>query len=495
MVSVRRWALLLGSLLLAGMCGGVAGSATRPVGALAQMPKRTVCDAESKIKGCARVRAFNSPQALAVSPDGRFLYVAVSPGASVVTFSRNLKTGALRQLRGSFGCVSELEENCIRAESLQGAKSLAVSRDGRHVYVAAAEGDAVSVLVRQPGLHGLRPAVGERQCVRADRRITEGCSHGRVLGGPNAVAVSGDGRNVYVTGTWGLAAFSRDARTGALAQLSGTGGCVTDDGTDPYRLELEGDFNDDAFEIVCSQGRAIVGLSDVKVSPDGANVYATSGVLGAVVVFARDRTTGTLTQLEGPLGCLSGDDSVADSCTKARALGGAESLAISADGRTVYVASPYSNALVVLVRDRRTGALTQPEGAAGCLSEDGNDENADATGVCTDGTALAAAGMVALGPDGVSAYVVATDAVSAFARNTATGALRQLGGTYRCISATGTGGACARASSLLFAAALAISPNGRHAYLASGGTDNPLDTRPSSHSVTIFQRTPRPKPQ
>jgi DNA-binding beta-propeller fold protein YncE len=494
-VKLRRRDLLLGSLLLAGICGGVAGSATRPVGALAQVPKKTVCDAESNISGCLRARAFNSPRALAVSPDGRFLYVAVSPGASVVTFSRNLKTGALKQLRGSFGCVSELEENCVRAETLQGAKSLAVSRDGRHVYVAAAEGDAVSVLVRQPGLHGLRPAAGESQCVRADRRISAGCSHGRALGGPNAVAVSGDGRNVYVTGTWGLAAFRRDARTGALTQLAGTGGCVTDDGTDPYRLELEGDFNGDSFEIVCSQGRAIVGLSDVKVSPDGANVYATSAALGAVVVFARNRTTGTLTQLEGPNGCLSGDDSLTDSCAKARALGGAESLAVSADGRTVYVASPYSNALVVLVRDRRTGALVQPEGTAGCLSEDGDDESAEATGVCADGTALAAAGMVALGPDGVSAYVVATDAVSAFVRNTATGALRQLGGTYRCISANGTGGACARASGLLFATALVVSPDGKHAYLASGGTDNPLDTRASSHSVTIFQRTPRPKSQ
>ena len=109
MVNVRRWAVLVGSLWLAGMCGGAAGSASRPVGALAQMPKRTVCDAESNIKGCLRVRAFNSPQALAVSPDGRFLYVAVSPGASVVTFSRNLKTGALRQLAGSFGC-----ERCSR---------------------------------------------------------------------------------------------------------------------------------------------------------------------------------------------------------------------------------------------------------------------------------------------------------------------------------------------------------------------------------------------
>ncbi|HET9675080.1 MAG TPA: beta-propeller fold lactonase family protein [Gaiellaceae bacterium] len=112
------------------------------------MPKKTVCDAESNIRGCLKARAFNSPRALAVSPDGRFLYVAVSPGASVVTFSRHLKTGALKQLRGSFGCVSELEENCVRAETLQGAKSLAVSRDGRHVYVAAAESDAVSVRAR-----------------------------------------------------------------------------------------------------------------------------------------------------------------------------------------------------------------------------------------------------------------------------------------------------------------------------------------------------------
>ena len=56
-------------------------------------------------------------------------------------------------------------------------------------------------------------------------------------------------------------------------------------------------------------------------------------------------------------------------------------MAVSPDGKSVYVASFNSNAVARLNRNTTTGALTQPAGTAGCISEDGS-------GPCADGHGL-----------------------------------------------------------------------------------------------------------
>jgi sugar lactone lactonase YvrE len=56
-----------------------------------------------------------------------------------------------------------------------------------------------------------------------------------------------------------------------------------------------------------------------------------------------------------------------------------------------------------------TGGLTQPAGAAGCVSETGS-------GHCADGHALTRAGSVAISPDGKSVYVASSYPSNAVAR-------------------------------------------------------------------------------
>ncbi len=46
-------------------------------------------------------------------------------------------------------------------------------------------------------------------------------------------------------------------------------------------------------------------------------------------------------------------------------------VAVSPDGKSVYVASTASDAVARLNRNTTTGAITQPAGAAGCVSENG----------------------------------------------------------------------------------------------------------------------------
>ena len=82
-------------------------------------------------------------------------------------------------------------------------------------------------------------------------------------------------------------------------------------------------------------------------------------------------------------------------------------------------------------RNSTTGALS----AAGCVEA----RNAPATTTCpANALGLDAARSVSFSPDGLFAYVAAnnSDAVSAFARNTATGRLTQLAGTLACIQDT-----------------------------------------------------------
>src|SRR5262245_2547624 len=127
-----------------------------------------------------------------------------------------------------------------------------------------------------------------------------------------------------------------------------------------------------------------------------------------MAAFARDRTTGALTQLAGTAGCVSVDGTGGRCAT---GFPGAQSVAVSKDGEHAYVTG--SARVAVFVRDPGTGQLIELDSQAGCVSEDGSG------GRCTDGKALGGGAGVALSPDGKHVYVASsgsTSAVAAFSR-------------------------------------------------------------------------------
>ena len=87
-------------------------------------------------------------------------------------------------------------------------------------------------------------------------------------------------------GSNGVVAFSRAGDTGALTSV----GCVSDSGGD-------GRPGTDGF---CANGDALLGASDIAVSPDGRHVYVASHTSNGIAWLARDAATGTLT----PAGCI-----------------------------------------------------------------------------------------------------------------------------------------------------------------------------------------------
>jgi DNA-binding beta-propeller fold protein YncE len=207
------------------------------------------------------------------------------------------------------------------------------------------------------------------------------CADGHALNGPTGVAVSPDGKSVYVASTPGnaVAQLNRNTTTGAITQPAGTAGCVSQGGAGP-----------------CAVGHALRGPTGVAVSPDGRSVYVASSGSNAVARLNRNTTTGAITQPAGTAGCIS--QTGAGPCADGRGLNGPYSVAVSADGKSVYVGSYFSDAVARLARNTTTGAISQPAGTAGCISQTG-------AGPCADGRGLNGAFGVAVSPDGKSVYV------------------------------------------------------------------------------------------
>ena len=66
-------------------------------------------------------------------------------------FNRNTTTGAIGQPAGTAGCVSETGAGpCADGHGLNGARSVAVARTGKSVYVASQNSHAVVRLNRAP---------------------------------------------------------------------------------------------------------------------------------------------------------------------------------------------------------------------------------------------------------------------------------------------------------------------------------------------------------
>jgi DNA-binding beta-propeller fold protein YncE len=458
-------AAIVGALALAQLVPADALGAPTAQGSLAQLggPGGCLVDRSEPRRGCKEVRALDGPapflgsNAVAISRDGKNVYVAASRSDAIAIFRRNPRSGKLTQRSGAGGCIAARGAGgCAVARGLNGPNSVAVSPDGRNVYATSLVSDAVSIFRRNPSTGALTQARDGSGCIA--NKAVPGCAAGRALEGPDVVTVSPDGDDVYVGAFIGnaLAAFVRDPSTGALTQPVDTTGCITNTPTDG-----------------CATGLVLAAPEGMAISADGNNVYVASAVSNAVGVFTRNPSTGVLTQATDGTGCIV--NSPLSGCTTGTQLSGANAVTVSSDDDNVYVTSLLSNSLTTFNRTPSTGQLTQQTGTSACVIY------VLSVG-CSLGRAFSAPEGLAVSSDGASVYTAAfkSGAVDVFNRNADTGAVIQKSRRRGCLTGRATPD-CARGRALSGASSVAVSPDGKHLYSGSFASD----------SVGVFRRVIR----
>jgi DNA-binding beta-propeller fold protein YncE len=430
-------------------------------GTLTQLAGKRGClvDRSSKAGSCGKARALDGPgpfmgsRAIAVSPDGKHLYVASSKSDAIAIFTRDRQTGVLAQAKKTGGCIAAKGAGgCAVALGLDEPNSVAVSPNGRNLYATSRAGNSISTFVRNPKTGALRqlppPLAG---CISG--LPIPGCAAGLALVAPDVVVVSPDGNNVYVGSFFGnsVAAFTRNPATGALTQLAGTAACIAE------------------ATAGCTTGIALKSVEGLAISGDGASVYAATALSNAVVTLSRNPSTGALAQATDGSGCIV--ESALTGCSLGVQLGGANAVAVSPDDDEVYTTSLLSNSVTSFSRSSPSGALTQKEGTGGCLIY-------LRSAGCSFGRALAAPEGLALSPDGRNVYVAAfrTGAIAVLNRGKA-GSVAQKPGPAGCLAPRSLSG-CTPARALKGVSSIALSPDGRYLYSISFGSD----------AVDVFRR-------
>jgi DNA-binding beta-propeller fold protein YncE len=457
----RSKAPVVFSLLVLALLALPAAALALTPGTLTQLKGRNGClvDRSKPSDGCAKARALVGPgpfmgsRAVAVSPDGANVYVASSSSDAIAIFARNRRRGTLTQAAGSGGCVAAKGAGgCASAIGLDQPNSIAISPNGRNLYATSRAGNSVTSFARNPKTGALRqlppPLAG---CISG--APLPDCASGLALLAPDVVVVSPDGNNVYVGSFFGnsVAAFARNPANGALAQLSGSAGCIAE------------------ATAGCTTGLALKSVEGLAISGDGASVYAVTALSNAVVTLARNASTGALAQATDGSGCIV--DSVLTGCTVGVQLAGANAVAISPDDNDVYVTSLFANSVTSFTRTASSGNLTQKSGTAGCLVW------LRAVG-CSFGQALSAPEGLVVSPDGENVYATAftTGAIAVLGRSES-GQVAQEPGSAGCIAQRGVPG-CIRGRALKGVSSIALSPDGRFAYATSF----------NSNAVDVFRR-------
>lgn len=401
---------------------------------------------------CASVPLMTAPFAMAITPDGRTLYVTAQQSSRVLTFTRDPANGELQPKPGAAGCISGANEaGCRNANGISGAFALEVSPDGKQLYVASGFQTTGAVTALAIDANGELSQIGDGAegfgCLRDTAGA--GCTDGRALRTPEGLGFGPDGRTLYVAtqaAAGGVTALKRDPGSGRLSVIGGVSGCV-----------VAADF--DGCDILPELGFA----TDVAV--DGDRVYVALSSGAAVRVVALDRLAdGGIRRHAGTGGCVSSN--AFPGCSTGRGLGSlSESVVLSRDGADLYAASSGNNlGLVELDRAGSGDIATRPD-VRGCAVFGA------LAGCATIAGFTGAVGDVAVAPDGRHLYVISgfpNGQIAAFKRDSAGPVCASNAVTVRAGTTTTLPFPCSDADGDAFAVTIVNSPNLGN----TGGVDN-----------------------
>jgi 6-phosphogluconolactonase (cycloisomerase 2 family) len=414
--------------------------------------------------GCATASGLGNPQALLISPDQRQLLVAAGGGDegsnALVALSRAPTNGALTfaTCASNDGGDGRLGSDgaCSDVDGISSPAALAVTTDGRWLYATSRTSSSLTWFERSP----TSGALTQRGCLKDFAWPGEQCTTAPLLRGADGVAISPDGRWVFVAAatSGSVTAYQRDPATGEVTRVS----CVSDTGSDG----------------LCDNGVGLRGVAGLTITPDGEKPIAVAPKVGAVDEFDIG-DTGTLSEHT----CFGDPVAEGGQCTEVSSLGGAASAALSTDGRDLYVGAMEDEALTSF-RRRADGSFA----VTGCwvfqspqpgdttdqsdyYDYDESNPQANGTASCTPVRALDPAHL-ALAADGRALFAAGDDYLDAFRRDETTGQLQWVA----CAEQEQTYRSCVGARGLPGASAIATSGDGGNLYVASN----------ESHSVAVF---------
>ncbi|MEQ9870567.1 beta-propeller fold lactonase family protein [Pectobacterium odoriferum] len=264
--------------------------------------------------------------AAARTTDGLSLYVSDDKGA-IALFQRDADSGELTYVR-----------TFAAAEGVTGISQLQVSADGNSVYALRADGNAIVWFSRNS-----EGNLEHKETIVDDYEI-----HNSNLYDIQGIALSDDGKTLYLINNYNLLWFTRDSATGKLAyaglieggmwsepylwqssEIVSRGNLVfvTTNANDGSSLIVytRGDSGEPTLlgyvrQFTDAQGNSVTlsGLEQLTVSADGRSIFVASA--GQIDAFSLDTATGTFTHL-----------------ARVAAEGTVNHIALAADARVLYV--------------------------------------------------------------------------------------------------------------------------------------------------------------
>jgi DNA-binding beta-propeller fold protein YncE len=441
---MRAW--IAAFTVLAGLTLALPASA--PAG-IVQLPRPHGCLSGDDAR-CTPLHDAAASTDFVLSPDGTNAYA--TDADRLLVFDRDALTGHLAQRPGPGGSV----------RLLRSSGNLAIAPDGETLYVASSNDGAILVFDRDPATGALAQKPGDAGCIAED--IPE-CRTAEALHLISDVALAPDGRNLYVVSGFPYALTALTvAGDGSLTQTpdgAGSFGCVA-------ATAVAG----------CATGPPLDGLSSVAVSADGRNVFAAAGTDQSVASLTRNATTGGLTPIAPPGGCVSANR--ATGCNRVPELNRAVGMVSGLASNRIYVYSDYR----ILVLDRApNGTLKRHAGVTGCVSDWARPN-------CSAGRGVDA-GQLAISPDGKHLY--GSGAAVTEHRILPDGGIAQRAGARGCVSPDWGNrppiAGCAHAVGMASPKALAVTPDGRFVYASDFLLPDYDDPRQAPNSYLVFRRT------